>query len=184
MRFAALEQVAIPCVLAEIVPGKLHPDGRRYLPLIVLQLPEPPASDAPHVRRLGVVDRHHVVDPALVGRSGTARLVFLLSLLRLQPPPYRQGIFDEQEPAAGRASTAVTACGVATHVPAWEAQRAHLPYEALYTELVLDVGCGTIGVRTSTTAESLAEAIGKPQIEPGDWLCVRRSRIDILAFEV
>jgi len=32
------------------------------------------------------------------------------------------------------------------------------------------------------TAASLTESIGKPHIEPGDWLEVRRSRIDILAF--
>jgi hypothetical protein len=53
----------------------------------------------------------------------------------------------------------------------------------LYTELLLDIGSGIVGVRTSATAESLAESLGKPRIEPGDWLRVSRSRIDILGFE-
>ena len=39
MRFPALETVALPCVLQDVVPGQQHPDGRRYLPLIVLRLP-------------------------------------------------------------------------------------------------------------------------------------------------
>ena len=84
--------------------------------------------------------------------------------------------------AAGRASTMPVAYGRVVAVPSWEAEREHLPYEALYTELLLDIGLGVIGVRTSVTAASLAETIGKPRLEPGDWLEVRRSRVDILGF--
>ena len=208
MRFPSSDQLNLPCTFAQIVPGRQHPDGRRYLPLIVLRLADArPVDDQPAVAALGVVDRHHVVDLALEGRAGVARLVFLLSSVRLQlgrspfhsaPPElgspergrrveesgFRQGLLAEDGLAPGRASTAPIAYGRVVAVPAWEAEREHLPYESLYTELLLDIGVGIIGVRTSVTAASLAETIGKPQIEPGDWLEVRRSRIDILAFEI
>lgn len=177
MRFPLSEQLKLPCTFEGFVPGQLHPDGRRYLPLIVLR---PAGAPAP----IGVVDRHHRVDPALEGREGAAKLVFLLSSVRLQAGAPRQGLVAEPGLAPGRASTVPTAYGRVLAVPAWEAEREHLPYEALYTELLLDVGAGVIGVRTSVTAASLAETIGKPQIEPGDWIEVGRSRIDILGFEL
>jgi hypothetical protein len=184
MRFPQIETVALPCTFEGLVPGKLHEDGRRYLPLILLRLPSLNGHGQPRVATLGVVDRHHVVRPDLAGRAGVARLVLLLSTIRLQEPPRRQGLFAEPGLAAGRASTAPEALGRVVSVPSWEADREHLPYETLYTELVLDVGIGTVGVRTSATAASLAEQIGAAQIRPGDWLAVRRSRFDILAFEV
>jgi hypothetical protein len=182
MRFPAFGQLALRCQFERFVPGKLHPDGRRYLPLILLRLAAPPASDVLAVPVLGVVDRHHVVDPALEGRDGIARLVFLLSSVRLQEPP-RQGLEAETGLQGGRASTAPTAYGRVLAVPTWEAEQQHLPYESLYTELLLDIGLGVVGVRTNTTADSLAEQLGKPRIEPGDWVRVWRSRIDILEFE-
>ena len=185
MRFPSSEQLRLPCTFAQLVPGRQHPDGRRYLPLIVLRLADArPVDDRPAVAALGVVDRHHVVDLALEGRAGLARLVFLLSGVRLQVGQPRQGLVAEAGLLEGRASTAPIAYGRVVAVPSWEAEREHLPYESLYTELLLDIGAGIIGVRTSVTAASLAETIGKPRIEPGDWLEVRRSRIDILAFEV
>jgi hypothetical protein len=184
MRFPAREQLILPCVFERLVPGRQHPDGRRYLPLIVLRLPDAaPLDGRPALTTLGVVDRHHVVDPALEGRAGLARLVFLLSEVRLQAGAPRRGLAAEEGLADRRASTAPAAYGRVVAVPAWEAEREHLPYESLYTELLLDIGAGVIGVRTSLTAASLAETIGKPRIEPGDWLEVRRSRIDILAFD-
>jgi hypothetical protein len=181
MRFPAIEQLVLPCRFERCVSGKLHADGRRYLPLILLRLPEPPANVLA-LPLLGVVDRHHVVDLALEGRDGTARLVFLLSNVRLQEPP-RQGLEAEAELADGRASTAPTAYGRVVAVPTWEAEQGRLPYESLYTELLLDIGLGIVGVRTNATASSLAERLGKPRIEPDDWLRVWRSRIDILGFE-
>jgi hypothetical protein len=185
MRFPSSEQLSLPCTFAQLVPGRQHPDGRRYLPLIVLRPADArPVGDQPELAALGVVDRHHVVDPALEGRAGVARLVFLLSSVRLQAGQMLQGLVPEHELAQGRPSTAPSAYGRVVAVPAWEAERKHLPYESLYTELLLDIGMGVIGVRTSVTAASLAETLGRPQIEPGDWLEVQRSRIDILAFEV
>ena len=192
MRFPHAEQLNLPCAFERLIPGKQHPDGRRYLPLIVLRLADvSPPDGLPAATALGVVDRHHVVDPALEGRAGRARLVFLLSSVRLQAgsPPFhssgfRQGLAAEDGLAEGRASTMPAAYGRVVAVPSWEAEREHLPYESLYTELLLDIGAGVIGVRTSVTAASLAETIGKPRIEPGDWLEVRRSRVDILGFEV
>lgn len=184
MRFPLRDELSLPCTFERLVPGRQHPDGRRYLPLILLRLADRPRIvDQPAITTLGVVDRHHVVDPALEGRAGVARLVFLLSAVRLQGDDPRQGLVAEEGLAAGRASTMPSAYGRVLAVPSWEAQREHLPYESLYTELLLDIGAGVVGVRTSVTAASLAETIGKPQIEPGDWLEVRRSRIDILAFE-
>jgi hypothetical protein len=183
MRFPAIGKVALRCRLERFVPGKLHADGRRYLPLILLRPAAPPSPGILAVPMLGVVDRHHVIDPALEGRDGIARLVFLLSSVRLQNPP-RQGLEAEEGLQGGRASTAPTAYGRVLAVPTWEAEQQHLPYESLYTELLLDIGLGVVGVRTNTTADNLSEQLGKPRIEPGDWLRVWRSRIDILAFEV
>jgi hypothetical protein len=184
MRFPHAEQLSLACVFERLVPGKLHPDGRRYLPLIVLRLfGAARPNDATTVTTLGVVDRHHIVDPALEGCAGVARLVFLLSSVRLQDSPHRQGLVAEDGLAESRASIAPAAYGQVIAVPSWEAEREHLPYESLYAELLLDIGVGVVGVRTSVTAASLAESIGKSSIEPGDWLEVRRSRIDILAFE-
>jgi hypothetical protein len=202
MLFPDLEQLRLPCTFERLVPGRLHPDGRRYLPLILLRLPASPGEVGPaamlnasppvrldpaatyvaEVTTLGVVDRHHVVDPALEGREGSARLVFLLSSVRLQEPPLRQGFADAGE-AEGWAGMAPVAYGRVVGVPTWEAGQAPLPYESLYTELLLDVGIGIVGVRTSATAASLTESLGKARIEPGDWLRVSRSRIDILAFD-
>ncbi len=183
MRFSLSDQLAFPCVFERLVPGQLHADGRRYLPLIVLRPTGARGLAGPaNIASLGVVDRHHTVDLALEGRAGVAKLVFLLSQVRLQQGPRRQGLLAEDGLAAGRASTMPAAYGQVLAVPAWEAEREHLPYEALYTELLLDIGIGTIGVRTSVTAASLAESLGKPQIEPGDWIEVRRSRIDILGL--
>ena len=181
MRFPSIDQLVLPCRFEQLAPGRLHTDGRRYLPLILLRLPKQPA-ETQAVPVLGVVDRHHVVDPALEGRDGVARLVFLLSNVRIQEPP-RQGLEAEADLGGGRPSTAPTAYGRVLAVPTWEAEQQHLPYEALYTELLLDIGLGVVGVRTNATASSLAERLGKPGIEPGDWLRVWRSRIDILAFE-
>ncbi len=132
---------------------------------------------------MGVVDRHHYVDPELVGRHGTARFVYLLSSLALQPTgQQRQGIIaDGRTP--GHISTAPPAYGRVVAVPGWQLQRGVLPYETLFTELLLDVGDGVIGVRTSLTADDIAARIGTPALKSGDWLAVGRSRIDILGFE-
>ncbi|MFL5801175.1 MAG: hypothetical protein ACJ8CR_05475 [Roseiflexaceae bacterium] len=183
MRFPSADQLALPCRFERFVPGRLHTDGRRYLPLLVLKLTDAPPAGALSVPLLSVVDRHHIVDPALEGHAGVARLVFLLSNLRLQEPP-RQGLEAEEGLAAGRVSTAPVAYGRVVAVPTWEAEQQHLPYESLYIELLLDIGLGIIGVRTNATAASLTERLGKPRIEPGDWVRVWRSRIDILAFEI
>ena len=194
MHFPHLDQLDLPCVFERLVPGRLHPDGRRYLPLILLRLTAasagapapspggPPITRLTGVATLGVVDRHHVVEPALEGRAGSARLVFLLSSVRFQEPPLRQGFADEDQ-GAGWASMVPAAYGRVVAVLTWEAGQAHLPYESLYTELLLDVGFGVVGVRTSATADSLAASLGKPRIEPGDWLRVSRSRVDILGFQ-
>jgi hypothetical protein len=179
MRFTQSEQLNLPCTIAQIVPGEQHSDGRRYLPLLILALPAAPPGT---ITQLGVVDRHHVVDPNTIGQPGNAKLVFLLSSLRLLKAP-RSGLFDQTR-APEKASTMPIAYGQVIAVPIWEADREHLPYETLYTELLVDIGPGIIGVRTSTTATNLAEQIGNPRIEPGDWIAIERSRIDILGFSI
>ncbi len=185
MRFPSFEKLNLPCRFEQFVPGKPHADGRRYLPLIVLNMPQPSGERAPSyvVQRLGIVDRHHVVAPEQAGRDGVARLVLLLSTLHVQHEPFMQGLQPESNLAAGRASTAPVAFGQVREVLTWQVKRGHLPYEALYAELLLDIGVGVVGVRTSMTAPDLAAAIGAAQVEPGDWLEVRRSRVDILGFE-
>lgn len=185
MRFPSSEKLHLPCRFEQFVPGRLHADGRRYLPLIILRMPEPPSSRAPEqfVQRLGVVDRHHVVAPEHAGRDGVARLVLLLSTLHVQHAPFREGLQPEAGLAEGRASTAPVAFGQVREVLTWQVERGHLPYESLYAELRLDIGVGMVGVRTSMTAPDLAAAIGTAQVQPGDWLEVRRSRVDMLGFE-
>lgn len=188
MRFPMFERLNLPCSLNEVVPGRLHPDGRRYLPLIVLRLT---LSVIPHIAHemvtpaillLGVVDRHHVVDQRQAGVTGAARLVCALSALRLQEPPYRAGFIPEAGWVAGRASTMPTVCGQVAQVITWEADHEQLAYEVLYTELLIDTGLGIVGLRTSATAISLEAQIGKGRLEQGDWVELQRSRIDILGF--
>ena len=120
MRFPSSEQLNLPCTFAQLVPGRQHPDGRRYLPLIVLRLPDARPAGVLTVPALGVVDRHHLIAPALEGQNGIARLVFLLSNVRLEEPPTCQGLVAEEGLAEGRASSAPTAYGRVVAVPTWE----------------------------------------------------------------
>lgn len=192
MRFPGFEQLQLPCTFEQVIPGRLHADGQRYLPLILLRLPAPDSGlafvsdpamiSSIQVGTLPIVDRHHVVDQRLVGCAGVARVVFLLSNVRLQVPPLRQGLVDEADAEQGM-GMAPSAYGRVVDVLTWEAEQTHLPYEALYTELLLDIGVGVIGVRTNATSARLEDSLGKARIEPGDWLRVWRSRVDILGFE-
>lgn len=185
MRFPLIDKLALPCVFERVIPGRLHPDGRRYLPLIVLRptVPAAPGAATPAGLLLGVVDRHHRVDLDAVGQPGVARLVFALSMLRLQQPPFRAGLAPEESWQPDRAATAPTLLGQVVEVAAWERGGEQLPYQTLYAELAIDAGIGTIGMRTSITAPDLAAAVGGERVAPGDWVELRRSRIDILAFE-
>ncbi|HMO57282.1 MAG TPA: hypothetical protein PKC19_08000 [Roseiflexaceae bacterium] len=181
MRFPASDRLHLPCRFSEYIPGRQHPDGRRYLPLLLFELDAALwlGGTAP---LLSVIDRHHRVDPADVGSFGAARLVFLLSSIRLQPPPPLQGLLAEPACAGGRPSSMPQAYGLVQSVDAWEVEQQHLSYQQLYTELVLAIGQATVGVRTSATAADLAAQIGTNRITPMDPLCVMRSRIDILGF--
>ncbi len=175
-RFPLLDQIALPVTFDSYVPGNLHPDGRRYLPLLIFKL----ASGV----SVGVVDRHHLVDPQLAGHRGAARLVFLLSNVTLQPPATtRQGNFAEPINRSGK-TTAPEAYGRIVAVPSWETGQGQLPYDTLYTELLLDVGGGTIGVRTHVTADDMTAKLGKAQFTVDDWIHVSRSRVDVLGFDV
>jgi hypothetical protein len=178
MRFPLQDKLALPCVFERLIPGRPHPDGRRYLPLIVLR-----PSAAPEGLLLGVVDRHHRVREEHVGLAGNARLVCALSALRLQAGSPRLGLEPEPGRQPGAPSLAPLVYGRVLEVAAWEAGAGALPYESLYTELLLDVGSGRIGLRTSLTADSLAAELGKAQLAAGDFVELTRSRIDILAFE-
>ena len=180
MRFPLREQLALPCVFERLVPGRQHPDGRRYLPLIVLR---PLAPGAPDGLLLGVVDRHHRVAEGLLGAAGSARLVCALSTLRLQDGPPRRGLEPEPGRQGDGPSLAPVVYGRVLEVAAWETGAGALPYERVYAELLLDIGVGRVGVRTNLTAGSLAAELGKAQLEPGDDVVLARSRIDILAFE-
>ncbi|GAB4112696.1 MAG: hypothetical protein Fur005_22440 [Roseiflexaceae bacterium] len=180
MRFSLAEQLHLPCRFERIIPGQLHRDGRRYLPLLIFALELPPQPAPTAIRHVGVVDRHHLVDPQLIGAQGSAQLLFLLSRISLSSE-HPIGLFDTLD-LASRASTAPHAVGHVRAIGAWETEREHLPYESLYAELTLDIGIGTIGVRTSTTASNLTEQLGKARFDPGDTLLVERSRIDILGF--
>lgn len=173
MIFPLADSLSLPCRLVQVVPGALHPDGRRYLPTLVFAL-----ADG---FEFGVVDRHHRVDVQRAGHEGTARLVFLLSKLRLQTPPNISGLRAETG-GTHRLAMRPLALGQVVAVPSWELARGTLPYETLYTELLLDIGVGVVGVRTNATAPSIAGALGTDQLAAGDWISVERSRIDILNF--
>jgi hypothetical protein len=173
MRFPHLDHIGLPVTFVRYVPGELHPSGRRFLPQLVFRF----VSGG----LVGVVDRHHYVDPDLVGSEGSARFVYLLSEIALQPPGMeRKGI----EADATHIATAPAAYGQVVAVPSWEFRREMLPYDTLFTEILLDVGDGIVGVRTSLTAADMRAMIGTEQLRPGDWLRVNHSRIDILGFAV
>ena len=180
MRFPLQHKLDLPCVFEQIVAGRLHADGRRYLPLIVLR---PTGDGAPEALRLGVVDRHHRVREQDLGYAGSARLVWALSALRLQTAPRRKGLDAEPTLRAGEPSTAPRAYAEVLEVAAWEVAREELPYERLYAELLLDIGFGVVGLRTSLTAPDLVAAVGAARVGPGDFVELTRSRIDILGFE-
>lgn len=84
---------------------------------------------------------------------------------------------------APRASLAPTFYGRVLEIITWESGRGMLPYETLYAELLLDIGLGTVGLRTGATADALTSAFGRARLEPGDAVELARSRIDILGFE-
>src|SRR3954471_488823 len=113
-RFPQLDELRLPAVFVRYVPGRLHPDGRRYLPLLLF--------DVGLEAQLGVVDRHHLVPAELEGTRGNARLVFLLSSVKLQQPgTQRRALVPEV--VRDRASTAPEAYGRVIAVPTWEEQR-------------------------------------------------------------
>src|SRR6478672_3411072 len=138
-RFPQLDELRLPAAFVRYVPGRLHPDGRRYLPLLLF--------DVGLEVQIGVVDRHHLVPAELEGTRGSAQLVFLLSSVNLQPQGAQQRALVP-EVVGDRASTAPEAFGRVIAVPTWEEQRGTLQFESLYTELLLDIGLGVVGVRT------------------------------------
>jgi hypothetical protein len=182
MRFPQADRLRLPCVLERVQQGNLHADGRRYLPTLFFRLLAPPS--APQAAGAGlllaVVDRHHRVDLKLVGRSGSARLAFMLGTVRVQRPPFHQGFTPE--PGSHGVAMRPESHGQVLHVAAWETDREHLAYEYLYTELLLDIGLGVIGVRTSATSGNITTSVGKHAVEPGDWIDLGPSRIDVLGF--
>jgi hypothetical protein len=118
-----------------------------------------------------------------VGRGGAARLVCSLGVLRPQESPPRRGLSPESDWTPPRASLAPTFYGRVLEIITWESGRGMLPYETLYAELLLDIGLGTVGLRTGATADALTSAFGRARLEPGDAVELARSRIDILGFE-
>jgi hypothetical protein len=184
MRFPLFDQLDLYARFGGVVPGKLHPDGHRYLPIIVLTLASSGNGSVRETElQLGVVDRHHRVDQGQLGTAGSARLVCALNTLRLQEEPFQRGLAPEANWQPGRISTAPSVFARVLAVPSWEFADQHLPFQRLYVELLLDIGVGTIGMRTSLTSHSIATTLGTAQIVPGDHVVLERPRIDILAWE-
>lgn len=176
MRFTALTHVQLPCEFRRVLPGDTYRDGRQYLPTLMLA-PRTRAQVAIPMHTLAIVDRHHVVDLNTVGQEGVAQLVLLLSPFMVQNAPYQQGFCD-----VGSAAQVPRVYGQVTHVATWEIPQTPLPYQSLYCEFVMDVGGGTVGVRTHVSAPQLADKIGVSTLRVGDWVVVPRPRIDILGF--
>ena len=181
MRFSALDRIHLRCRYEQFIPGELHEDGRRYLPGIIVT-PLNAGPDTHPGTRLWLVDRHHRVDPALVGQTTTVRLLCALSTIRLQTPPFRIGFVPSSDESLHQPLSNPIIYGRISDVLEWEVQRAQLPFETLYTELVINVGeAATIGLRTTLSAPHLADLIGCERLTSGDWIEINRSRIDILA---
>jgi len=179
MRFAAIEALDFQATYAAYEMGELHTDGRRYLPThwLASDAVAPARADwTGPAYRLPVVDRHHRVAEQTVGTAISAQLVLLLSQFRVQDSAHRMGF----EAVAGGIAGAPLVHGRVTHVAVWEVPETPLPYESLYCEYVIDVGAGTVGVRTHATAVDLAQALGTRRLEVGEWVTVRRPRIDML----
>jgi hypothetical protein len=167
MQFPQPNLLSVPCNFVTYVPGKPHPDGRRYLPLLHLHfINADPLSGADLM--LGVVDRHHRVDLALTGREGWAALVLLLGKVTAQVNTTWRGVVAEADHA--NVSTLPTVYGRVAQVFSVQLERPE-PY-TLLVELLLDIGIGMVGMRSLLATE--------PQV--GDWLQVERPRIDILAL--
>ena len=174
MIFSAAHHLNLPCRFASFTPGEVHNDGRRYLPTIGLSLGDGTA----HSYHLPVVDRHHRIHEHHVGLNGNALLVLLLCQFRLQHDAPRQGLAATADGIPG----APRVYGRVTHVATWEIPETPLPYQSLYCEYVIDIGIGTVGVRTHATAPQLQHRLGTDRLHPGDWVEVWRPRIDILTF--
>jgi hypothetical protein len=175
MFFSAADHLHMPCHFASFTPGEVHNDGRRYLPTIGLSLAE--GTDLAY--HLPVVDRHHRVDEHHVGQHGNALLVLLLCQFRLQIDTQRQGL----QATANGIPGAPRVYGRVSHVATWEIPDTPLPYQSLYCEFVIDIGMGTVGVRTHATAPQLRQRLGTDQLRIDDWVEIWRPRIDILAFQ-
>lgn len=175
MRFPHADQLHLPGRCTHLIPGKLHPDGRRYLPTVALELTAA-ATCSPHGLRLGLVDRHHRLPPDAVGHSGTAQLVCALSTLQRQTSPYQRGFVPEAGWQSGQLSMAPDVLAQVQQVWTWEAHPDALATPMIYIELLLDVGHGALGLRTNLPAME--------PLHPGDWIHLARSRIDLLGFEV
>ncbi|MFZ9858501.1 MAG: hypothetical protein ACO3F2_09265 [Roseiflexaceae bacterium] len=175
MIFSATNHLNLPCHFASFTPGEVHNDGRRYLPTIGLSL----AEGTQQAYHLPVVDRHHQVNEAHVGLQGNALLVMLLCQFRLQTSTPRQGLLATADGIPG----APRVYGHVTHVATWEIPETPLPYQSLYCEFVIDIGMGTVGVRTHATAPQLRQRLGTDTLNVGDWVEIWRPRIDILAFQ-
>lgn len=183
MHFPHLERLSVPCVFERYQAGKLHPDGRRYLPLIILRLPA--STGAAGTRPefwLSIVDRHHRVAPQLAGRQGQARLIAALGSLACPAAGAARGLYAERVLAPGYASTMPNLQGCIEDVLNWEQQQSALAQATFYAELLVDIGYGTIGLRSSATTASLEASFGKSRLSAGDCLLLRRARLDILAF--
>lgn len=183
MRFAAIEALEFCAEYTSYEMGELHTDGRRYLPTHWLGSVAVAATRADWTGpayRLPVVDRHHRVAEHPSGVPVCAQLVLLLSQFRVQEGATRMGF----EAHVGGIAGAPLVHGRVTQVAVWEVPVTPLPYESLYCEYVIEVGAGTVGVRTHATAVDLAAALGTRRLEVGEWVTVRRPRIDILGMRV
>jgi hypothetical protein len=182
MRFPQLETLDLPCIFAQHVPGRRHLDGRRYLHRIILQPQLRNAQIDPVDLRLTIIDRHERISPAHAGQAGSARIVCGMGIMHLQEPPYRAGLFASPDEPAEPLSNVPRILGQIQSLLRWDVAQGALPYTSLYTEIILAVGEARIGVRTTMTAPSLVQALGREQLQPNDWISIERVRIDILDF--
>lgn len=172
MRFSALSHLQLTATVVRTIAGELHPDGRRYLPRLVLQFDDV-GPDGNRALQLVIVDRHHVsIADVWDGRHVELALICALSRIERQTPPLRNGWLLPQTPLLP-AGDAVIA-GEIVALPVWEDRHGAAEFNTIYTEFVLRVGHQTIGVKTGMAAD------GSPALAVGDQVLLTRSRIDLL----
>ena len=176
MRFPAANQLHFGCRFADLLPGRLHSDGRRYLPTLILAWP----THAQQPLHLALVDRHHRVDLDLIGQQGHAQLIFALGeLTRFVGTKPSEGLHPEAGWEQRGFSSNPTVIATIEELLDWEQDPTPLSNPMIYAEMLLRFGDARVGLRTSLSATDFPAPL-----RTGEIIVLRNARLDILGFRV